>query len=45
MIVNHYIKMAKYIPTHKIIDTLMLTQVFLDKIVRNFKVLKGIVSD
>ena len=45
MVVNRYTKMAKYIPTHKMIDAPMLTQVFLDEIVRNFGVPRGIVSD
>ena len=45
MVVDRYTKMAKYIPTHKMIDAPMLTQVFLDEIVRNFGVSRGIVSD
>ena len=45
MIVNHYIKMAKYIPTTKTINSMELANELEDNIIQNFSMLKGIVSD
>ena len=45
IIVNCYIKMALYLPTVKTITVTELADLFLNEIVRYFRIFKGIVSD
>ena len=45
MIVDHYIKIAKYIPTTKTINLMELTNKLENNIIQNFSMLKGIVLD
>ena len=45
MIVNHYIKMAKYIPTTKTINSMELANELKDNIIQNFSMSKNIVLD
>ena len=45
MIVNHYIKITKYIPTTKTINLMELANELEDNIIQNFSMLKSIVLD
>ena len=45
MIVDHYIKMAKYISTTKTINLMELANELEDNIIRNFSMSESIVSD
>ena len=45
VVVDHYTKIAKYIPTTKTINLMELANELEDNIIQNFSMLKGIVSD
>ena len=45
MIINHYIKITKYIPTIKTINLMKLANELENNIIQNFSMLKSIVSD
>lgn len=45
VIVDRYIKMARYIPTTKTVDAANLADLFLHEIVRFFGLSNGIISD
>ena len=45
IIVNYYTKMALYLPIVKTITVTKLADLFLNKVVRHFKIFRGIVSD
>jgi len=45
VVVDRYIKMAKYIPVLKMITVECLADVFIEYIVLKFRILEGIISD
>ena len=45
VIVNQYIKMSRYFPTHKMIDASELAKLFLDNITKQYEISMNIVSD
>jgi hypothetical protein len=45
MIVDRYTKMNIYMPTNKTCDSIELTSLLMDAVVRRYRVLKGIISD
>ena len=45
VVINHYTKMALYLPIVKTITVTKLTDLFLNKVVRCFRTPKGIISN
>ena len=45
MIIDRYIKMNIYVPTTKRYDSVELTKLLIDVIVRKYRVLRGILSN
>jgi hypothetical protein len=45
MIVDRYTKMNVYVPTNKTCNSMELTSLLMDAVVRRYGVLKGIISD
>ena len=45
VVVNHYTKMALYLPIVKTITITKLADLFLNKVVRHFRTPKGIISN
>jgi hypothetical protein len=45
IIVDRYTKMNIYVPINKTYDSIELTSLLIDVVVRRYRVLKGIISD